>query len=780
MVCMITVSLTLLCALSIALSIIRGRFTETRPSLADALGKAQPFIIIGVVAALIFFLWPVVATSAGFIFYLCLPLIGSVLYGFAQWRRTHPGAISRAIFSMLGAIFGALVSRRSYRKAGSKSTKPAAAGPPPRPYTSALLPSWVKMVLSGDTKPWVIAHQVLILAGALLALNLPAGTLFPGSQFLIPLIFPAVSYLRWRGVDKARYQQVLDGNQLLFDTRVIKSQEKIYEKVWLERGELKSVLHVDEPITGVPTAQLTATVGKFADHMNAVRTRVARNGSNANSIAIEFYHIEPLDEPVVITEPLPLEPKKMKITCAVNSLGEAVTLTLGDASGMVIGGIPGSGKTGGATSFLLPLALSPYVDMSIIDGKGGEDWVNYSGVVSHFIKGDTDLVPIYDYIEKFSAQMYDRLNSLKAKLGTSNFWNATPEERLAAGVPLKLLVIDECQGVFQPRKLKVERENGMTDMDMIAEITRKVEDLIKRGRSAGIFVILMTQKPTADAMPTAIRDNAGLRIAFHVQTQASEQAILGVTPKDVPGMPSATTIPADRKGGAVLATDTGEYEMVRFYFMPEHEQERVLQAAAQGGLNQGVADTAGVVYTAQDAQGFVPEYEEPLPEHDAPVEPAETVGEYASEPAPTHHPFTEPGQQISPLGEGYDPNIPLPFTDAPMQDVEAPQHPPAPAADTPIVAASPDPFLDDPQPQVAHTNSTVPDKNPWDWEPEPAHPSAPLVWGGVGSGDVPRDSYLPQVSNHHHPPAPASNTPGEKETEPPAPTQETRSSGGLF
>ncbi len=760
---MITLALTLICGISIALSLARGRLatTEKYAQTAKLLGAAHPFVLIFVVAAIVFVRWPVVATSPGFVFYLCLPIIGGMLYGFSQWRRQHPGAISGAILSTLGALFGAMVGRRS-RSRRNQRAKASADVPPGRPYLRAILPSWVRLSLAEDAKPWVIAHQILVLCGALVALNLPAGVAFPGAQFLVPLVLVAPSYLRWRSKDAAAYGQILEGNQLLFDTKVIKTQQKIYEKVWLERGELKSTLHIDEPITGVPTAQLTATVGKFSDHMNAVRTRVVRN-NGSNGIAIEFYHIEPLDEPVVITEPLPLEPKKMKITCAVNSLGEAVTLTLGDASGMVIGGIPGSGKTGGATSFLLSLALSPYVDMSIIDGKGGEDWVNYRGVISHFIKGDTDLVPIYDYIEKFSAQMYDRLNNLKAKLGTSNFWNATPEERLAAGVPLKLLVIDECQGVFQPRKLKVERENGMTDMDMISEITRKVEDLIKRGRSAGVFVILMTQKPTADAMPTAIRDNAGLRIAFHVQTQASEQAILGVTPKDVPGMPSATTIPADRKGGAVLATDTGEYEMVRFYFMPEHEQERVLQAAVHAH-GQPVEPARSATFTVEDAQAFYEQEEADEMPFEAPVEPP------AAEEAPPSDSTPSAPVASASFMQGGDEQVPLPFDAGPVE--------PEPAIRPPR--------QDAPAPAGPPAGSTVPDKNPFDWEPEIQVVRRNEVWGGVGQGDVPRDSYLSTARAGTPAAAPASKEVVEPAPKPPdaqevpGESAEPESSGGFF
>lgn len=771
---MVSLSLTLLCLFSLALSFLSGRLgrQEKHARLVEVLGSVHPLLVAGLLGALLFVSWQVVLTSPAFIVYLCLPLVFGVLYGFQAWRRRHPGAISRAFWGGVRALVGRLMGRRSYRRRPVVAVDPSKLLPK-RSYTGDLLWPWVQLALGKDSGRWVVAHQVSVLVGALLALNVPAGALgFVGGEYLLPLLPAGVSFARWRRKDASEYGQVLAGNQVLLDAKIIKTLEPINKDVWLEKGELKSVLHLDKPIPGVPTAQAVTTLGKFTDHMNAVRTRTTRTG--ADRIQIEYYHQEPLDDSVVIHEPLAVDPKKMRITCAVNSLGDKVAITLGDASGMVIGGIPGSGKTAGATSFLLPLALSEHVDMSIIDGKGGEDWVNYRGVVSKFIKGDTDLIPIYDYINQFSAQMYERLDTLKSKLGTSNFWNATPEQRLEAGVPLKLLVIDECQGIFQPRKLKVERENEMTDMDMIAEITRQVEDLIKRGRSAGIFVILMTQKPTADAMPTAIRDNAGLRIAFHVQTQAAEMAILGVSPKDVPGMPSAVSIPAHRKGGAVLATDTGDYEMVRFFYIPEADQERVLAA---GKIHKSAETREAGGTGGPDVAAGVAVLERPIAASESGetwLEMADTIDElenYANQPHPAPGAAGEdegpgegqdsgagqddPGAGAGGFSVGADEKVPLPFEpdDNPFVGPPAPgsawePDDPSLPADWGEVAAGvtrQSSGLEDVATEAAlETGANDTQSTPGPLAQAPGGPALQGrgTWGGVGRGEVPRDSYL--------------------------------------
>ena len=54
-----------------------------------------------------------------------------------------------------------------------------------------------------------------------------------------------------------------------------------------------------------------------------------------------------------------------------------------------------------------------------------------------------------------------------------------------------------------------------------------VRDLVARGRAAGIIVIAATQRPSADIIPTSLRDLFGYRWAFRCTTDASSDVILG-------------------------------------------------------------------------------------------------------------------------------------------------------------------------------------------------------------------------------------------------------------
>jgi S-DNA-T family DNA segregation ATPase FtsK/SpoIIIE len=50
---------------------------------------------------------------------------------------------------------------------------------------------------------------------------------------------------------------------------------------------------------------------------------------------------------------------------------------------------------------------------------------------------------------------------------------------------------------------------------------------VARGRAAGIIVVAATQRPSADIIPTSLRDLFGYRWAFRCTTDASSDVILG-------------------------------------------------------------------------------------------------------------------------------------------------------------------------------------------------------------------------------------------------------------
>lgn len=76
------------------------------------------------------------------------------------------------------------------------------------------------------------------------------------------------------------------------------------------------------------------------------------------------------------------------------------------------------------------------------------------------------------------------------------------------------------------------------DKKLGKEADAYLKQLLFKGRQAGIQVVLSTQKPSAEAIPTAIRDQIGLRIALGKMSKAGYKMTLG---DDWEELPSAET-----------------------------------------------------------------------------------------------------------------------------------------------------------------------------------------------------------------------------------------------
>ncbi|WP_377129972.1 hypothetical protein, partial [Rothia nasimurium] len=170
---MITLALTLICGISIALTLARDRLTQSKkhPRLGKAITRAQPALIGVLLAAVIALGWSVIATSPALILYLAMPLVGWLFYGFKEWRLRNPGRLSYILAGTLSGALGTLAGRRRRRKpyTMSESQRQRVKKLPekPRSYWGVIFPSWVSLVLHTDKPIWCILSQVTVLLGAL-------------------------------------------------------------------------------------------------------------------------------------------------------------------------------------------------------------------------------------------------------------------------------------------------------------------------------------------------------------------------------------------------------------------------------------------------------------------------------------------------------------------------------------------------------------------------------------------------------------------------------------
>src|SRR5207244_4090930 len=106
-----------------------------------------------------------------------------------------------------------------------------------------------------------------------------------------------------------------------------------------------------------------------------------------------------------------------------------------------------------------------------------------------------------------------------------------------------------------------------------------VRDLVARGRAAGIIVVAATQRPSADIVPTSLRDLFGYRWAFRCTTDASSDVILGHGWAGE-GHTAADIDPAARGVGWLLA-EGGIPRRVRSAYLTDDQVAALARHAAE-------------------------------------------------------------------------------------------------------------------------------------------------------------------------------------------------------
>ena len=370
-------------------------------------------------------------------------------------------------------------------------------------------------------------------------------------------------YFKQRAL-KEEAARIAEGNDMLRKTGIVSTNDETeYACEAYEDDKGNIVLRIFDTLYDITSEDIMNSLNKNLNKYGATRTILADDDDAW--LKIILFTTDPLEADQVIHEPLPLDEENMKVACAVDSVGETQSVSFKNVSGMTVAGVPGSGKTAGLTSFLLPVALSPDVELSIIDGKGGHDWAAYKPICGYYSNDDENLEALRNYLLTAVEDMRERVQTNPEKLGVANFWSASLEQRRAAGLKHKIIVIDECQNFFEKRTNKDENA-------LIQEIVRLATSLVKKGRSAGITLIATTQKPTSESLPTGLRDNCSLKICFRVTTKEAQKAALGDAPVD----DSNNALTITKAGGALIAGETGTIQRVRFFYMSPDTQKMLI------------------------------------------------------------------------------------------------------------------------------------------------------------------------------------------------------------
>ncbi|MGX1505378.1 UNVERIFIED_CONTAM: S-DNA-T family DNA segregation ATPase FtsK/SpoIIIE [Streptomyces graminofaciens] len=187
----------------------------------------------------------------------------------------------------------------------------------------------------------------------------------------------------------------------------------------------------------------------------------------------------------------------------------------------LIGSLPGQGKTSSVRVLACGAALDPSVELWLHENKGTGDLDSLECVSHRFVSGIDDESVQYaaDSLMLLREEVMRRAKAIKQLPR-----DLCPDKRITRQIAdkrsLKLwplvAVFDECQNVFaHPKYGKQAGEDA--------------EFIIKLGRALGVMLVLATQRPDKDSLPTGISGNVSIRFCLKVAGQVENDMILGTS-----------------------------------------------------------------------------------------------------------------------------------------------------------------------------------------------------------------------------------------------------------
>lgn len=178
--------------------------------------------------------------------------------------------------------------------------------------------------------------------------------------------------------------------------------------------------------------------------------------------------------------------------------GRPIRVNLVDSAHMLIAGVTRSGKSVTVNTLLGAYSLMHSVRLRIIDANLGTvaPWWR----TAHTVCDDIGLERPTEILQEIREEMEFRKRY---------FWHLRTDKLtdFSPDMPLDVLVIDELAN-YAKHPDKKKREAFLAELLAVAS----------QGHKFGVRIILITQKPEADILPTSIRTNLSARICHRVDT----------------------------------------------------------------------------------------------------------------------------------------------------------------------------------------------------------------------------------------------------------------------
>src|SRR6266542_4373884 len=248
----------------------------------------------------------------------------------------------------------------------------------------------------------------------------------------------------------------------------------------------------------------------------------------------------------------------------------------------LIGSLPGQGKTGVVVVLVSGAALDPTDELWLHELKGSGDLDAYERVAHRFVSGidDESIGYAADSLTLLKAEVMRRTPALKQlpkEVCPDKRVTRQIADRRALGLHPLICVIDECQNLFAHARYG-------------AQAGADAEFIIRIGRGVGVVLVLATQRPDKDSLPTGVSGNVSIRFCLKVAGQVENDMILG-TSAYKNGLRATVFRPETDAGIGYLVGATSVPVVVRTAYLDGPATERI--AVRAHALRQAAGTLSG-------------------------------------------------------------------------------------------------------------------------------------------------------------------------------------------
>jgi DNA segregation ATPase FtsK/SpoIIIE-like protein len=258
---------------------------------------------------------------------------------------------------------------------------------------------------------------------------------------------------------------------------------------------------------GGQVPDLEAQAERIAAFLAVREVRVVRDPASARHARVVVLRRDPLADPQPIPWPLVTAGRCslwQPIPVGEDEDGHQVEVLLPERN-LLLGAEPGGGKSTAAQLLIAAAALDASARLVLFDPKLVEPSV-WQGCAQRLVGPNVE--EAIEVLKTLIGELDDRYLTLLA--------NRARKVEQGDGLPLHLVVVEEL-AYFT---------NG-PDRKAAQAFSVLLRDFVARGRAAGMVTVATTQKPSADVVPTYLRDLFGFRWALRCSTPEASDTILG-------------------------------------------------------------------------------------------------------------------------------------------------------------------------------------------------------------------------------------------------------------